>query len=281
MVRRSSVTWTLAAMLWTSAAFGQPQDPREIQARKDCLTGKVEAGVALLADLFAETSNPNFIYNQARCYEQNGRVEDAINRFREYLRVAKNITAEEKADVDQHIAGCRAMQAEQQAAKETPAKPSEAAPAAPLTRSEALVPPAPRAETALAKTAPPSPPVVSEAEKFQPAPGGPRARLTGAVVGGVGIAALVTGGIFSYLVSSAKHEAEDNASRKIYDSSLDGRGQTYETLQWLCYGTGAALVATGVVFYVIGVRRSRAASTVSLQPSIAPSQGTVLLRGRF
>ena len=32
----------------------------------------------LLAELFAETGNPNFVFNQARCYEQNSKLDEAI-----------------------------------------------------------------------------------------------------------------------------------------------------------------------------------------------------------
>jgi hypothetical protein len=114
-------------LLVTSAAPGQDEkDPRETQAQKDCLTGKVESGVALLAELYANTSNANFIYNQARCYEQNARPADAINRFREYLRVAKNISAEDKADVDHHIDECRSLQAEQEKKVEPTSPPAPA-----------------------------------------------------------------------------------------------------------------------------------------------------------
>jgi hypothetical protein len=99
-------------------ALGQAKDPREIKARKDCLTGNPDSGVALLVELFEETHDPNYLYNQARCYEQSARAQDAINRFREYLRVAKNITPQEKAEVDKHIEDCRGVLAEQEQGKE-------------------------------------------------------------------------------------------------------------------------------------------------------------------
>lgn len=266
-VRGAFLICAAVTLTCASAAFGQTQDPRVVQARKDCLTGQVESGVALLAEVFVETKNANLVYNQARCYEQNGRAVEAINRFREYLRIAKALTAEERAEVDKHIADCRAMKAEQ---KDAPA-PAPDQPSAPPDRAAA---------TGSAPPLPGPPRVSATAEPRQPA-GGARLRLAGVVIGGVGVATLVTGGIFSYLVSSAKQEAEDNADKKLYDAGLDSRGHTYETLQWVCYGTGAALVATGVVFYAIGARRRGEARTVSLVPAIAPHQGGVLLQGRF
>jgi hypothetical protein len=93
-----------------------------------------------LAELYVETRDTNFVYNQARCFEQNARPVDAINRFREYLRVAKDITPAVKADVDKHIVDCRAVQAEQEHEKE-----KKAAAAATREQPEAVAPSVPAA----------------------------------------------------------------------------------------------------------------------------------------
>jgi hypothetical protein len=133
MVSPRSFVWTVVLCCLSGPAFSQQQDPHEVEARTDCLTGKAESGVALLADLFARTGNPNFVYNQARCYEQNDRPEEAINRFREYLRVARDATDAEKADVEKHMADCRARRLErdgekaQRAAATAVAEPSSLA----------------------------------------------------------------------------------------------------------------------------------------------------------
>jgi hypothetical protein len=251
------VSWAVTLAFASSALA---QDSRAAQARKHCLTGNVEAGVALLADLFVETKDVNLIYNQARCYEQNGRADAAILRFREYLRVAKNISPDEKAEVDRHIADCRAMLAEGKPAEPVPVPPSPA----PLPVEPPGTPLA--ADTVTTASPPPA--------------SGSSTRLAGIVVGSAGLAALATGGLFSYLVSSAKQEAEDNADKKIYDSGLQSRGKTYETMQWVCYGTGAALVATGVVLYAVGARKAKPAP-VAVVPRLAPGQGGLLLEGRF
>jgi len=144
-----------AVMAWQAIpAFGQEQDPREIQAQKDCLTGRADSGVALLAELFARTGNPNFIYNQARCYEQVARAEEAINRFREYLRLAKDIPADERADVERHLQECRVLQAKQEQEREKKAA-AEAAAAAAAQPAWAAVPPAEPAVPAQAPVPPP------------------------------------------------------------------------------------------------------------------------------
>jgi hypothetical protein len=111
---RLLVPCLMVALLCPSVAAAQTTKAAlESQAHKDCLIGKVDAGVSQLADLFAQTGDPNCIFNQGRCYQQNARPTEAINSFREYLRLAKDIGDDVKAVVQNHINECRAMQAEQ------------------------------------------------------------------------------------------------------------------------------------------------------------------------
>jgi len=137
-------------LFFASVALAQAQDPREIEARKDCLSGKYQAGTGLLAELFAETGNANFVYNQARCFEQNSKPDEAIQRFREYLRIAGNLSADDKAGVEGHIAECRAMVAEQEQRSSAPMETGKSGAAAPTTPvpSAAVAPPT-EASTAL------------------------------------------------------------------------------------------------------------------------------------
>jgi hypothetical protein len=123
MLARRIVLLTAIIALHATPAWGQTQDLRQIklQAQEDCLSGKTDSGVALLAKLYALTGQPNYIYNQGRCYEQAARPEDAINKFREYLRVAKNASASERADAEKHIVECRALKAEQDREKQAAA----------------------------------------------------------------------------------------------------------------------------------------------------------------
>ncbi len=66
-------------------------------AKKACLLGDVEKGAEILADLYVETNDPTFIYNQGRCFEQNGKNEQAVLRFKEYERKAQGLS---RADLD-------------------------------------------------------------------------------------------------------------------------------------------------------------------------------------
>lgn len=64
-------------------------DPRIVQARKACLTGDVQQGIRVLADLYLATDDPIWIFNQGRCYQQNNQPSNALARFKEFLRKSR------------------------------------------------------------------------------------------------------------------------------------------------------------------------------------------------
>jgi hypothetical protein len=98
-------------LLLTSSARAAGENPaakaKEKAARKACLAGDPATGVALLAELFLDTSDFNYIFNQARCFEQNHRYEDAISHFREFLKKAPNLSKDDRADIEKQIAECQ------------------------------------------------------------------------------------------------------------------------------------------------------------------------------
>jgi hypothetical protein len=264
-------------------ARAQAADPRETKSRSECLAGRFQAGVDLLAQMFAETGDVNYIYNQGRCYEQNGKFSEAILRFREFLRKAKNLSAEEKAEVNGHIAECKAMKAEQ----ESPASPGAAAP---VTPPGPVVSPPPASLATEAQPAPvstfsPTPAGVVETTSRRPSTGsrGASLRTAGIVTGSIGAAALIAGVIFSVETHSISGNvtsdgAQGNFSRTTYD-----RGKLFEALQWVGYGVGAAALAGGAVLYYLGYRSARAPApdSVSLLPVLLPGGTGAVVQGSF
>src|SRR6185503_1526342 len=95
-----AVALAALALLATVGSARAQQDPRELEAKKACLANKPDRGIELLAELYAETNEATYIYNQGRCYQQNGRSADALIRFREYLRKAQGLPAADKAEVE-------------------------------------------------------------------------------------------------------------------------------------------------------------------------------------
>ena len=88
------------------AAGGQEAQVRA--AKKACLLGDTKKGSEILADLYVDTNDATFIYNQGRCFEQNGQKEQAIPRFEEYLRKEKNLSSEDAEAVRKRIEGLQA-----------------------------------------------------------------------------------------------------------------------------------------------------------------------------
>jgi hypothetical protein len=100
----------LALVLTASGvAWGQDRDPREADAQHACLTGDYQHGIDLLAQLYIVSDDVNYLYNQGRCLQQNGRFAEAIPRFREYLRKVKDPSPAEVADAEKQIAECRRL----------------------------------------------------------------------------------------------------------------------------------------------------------------------------
>jgi hypothetical protein len=256
-----AAAFATAVLACASAAFGQVSDSLETRARKDCLSGRVDAGVALLTELFVDTKDPNLIYNQARCYEQNSRGTQAIARFREYLRLAKNLTAGEKAEVDRHIADCRVMQDEQNA-KVAQGQPSSQVPAA------------------VRSTPTESRPVVG-ATGPQPAPSpssGSGLRIAGLAIAGVGVAGLVAGIALNLKANSLGNSIKPPNP---YDRDTESTRKDYETWSWVGYGVGAAGVVTGAILLGIGWGSGKNSEQLALLPAIQPSYAGATLQGAF
>ena len=90
------------------AAAAEGHEAREREARKACFTGNVDRGVEILVDLYGETGHPNYIYNQARCFERNGKYDQALLSYEDYLRKARDVGTAERAEVDKSITELRA-----------------------------------------------------------------------------------------------------------------------------------------------------------------------------
>jgi hypothetical protein len=88
----------------TNAGAAPRREDRVQKARIECISGNYQVGVRILSEVFAETDDANLIYNQGRCFEQNGKNEEAILRFEEYLRISTDLSAGEVERVRKRIA---------------------------------------------------------------------------------------------------------------------------------------------------------------------------------
>jgi len=225
----------------TSKAEKRPT--MEKAAKKACITGDVRKGIDILGDLFVETNDATYIYNQGRCFEQNHRWDDAIDRFKEYLRKVPDLPATEKANVEGHISDCQVEQA-----KLAPPPAAPIATPAPAPFPAAAAPPPPSTET-VNLMASPSPPAVEQHS-------GLPLRTAGIVTASAGVLALAGGLVCNLQANSLASDLNGPT----YDRGKASTRDTYVTLAWVGYGVGAAALATGATLSSsswVGVRARR------------------------
>lgn len=234
------------------------------QARRACLSGDYEKGLSILTDLFLRTKQPDWVYNQGRCLEQNARYEEAILRFEEYLRLTKGSSARDRGAAEEHIAECRSK----------------------LPKPEPIVPPAVGAEAIPAPAAFAQKPGFSkdmglapraDISQTQPARGRTGLRVAGFVAGALGAGALTTAVLLNL---SANKMASDLNKPEGYDRDKVSQRKTKETLSWIGYGVGAACLTGAAILLYFGYR-SDDSSPVALTPSVAPGQAGLSLQGVF
>jgi hypothetical protein len=247
----------LTLLLTAQVARAEPTAARELQAKEACLLGDPATGVSILMELYVETSHPTYLFNAGLCFERNGRYEEAILRYREYLRKATDAKEADRAAAEKHIAGCQALMRAQHAA---PAPRYPAHPGVPI----AVAPPPTQVSTTVA---PPR----------QPADAGSGLRFTGITIAVFGVAALAAGVAFNVQANGIAHDLQSTTT---YERSREVTRANYETLGWVSYGIGGACAAGGVLLYYLGYRQGRSASaSVTFLPSFAPGQAGVILRG--
>jgi hypothetical protein len=235
-----------------------------------CLSGDYGKGVAILSELFVDTKNPTYIFNQGRCFEQNHRYEDAISRFEEYLRMPEGLDPADREAAEKHIADCKDRLPPEPSRASQASAPREFVPPSPPPAGSSVPPSVPESSTSIA--AQPEP---------QPASGQGKAglRVAGIVTASVGVAALATGVFLNLKVNSLSRDMGTTIGN--YESRNSDR-KTYETMAWIGYGVGGACIVTGAVLYGLGLRTGGSSSTsVALLPTIGSGQAGALLTGGF
>jgi tetratricopeptide (TPR) repeat protein len=229
----------------------------ERAAKKACATGDFQKGVDVLADLFVATNDQTYVYNQGRCYQQSNRWEQAISRFREYLRKAQNLSDNDRNETERQIKDCQ-----ESLGTATQARPKSAE----ATSQVAHTPPDPAPETATPEiSATPARPMSDGGQ-------GRVLRTTGIVVAAIGLAGVGTGVGLALKARSL--------STKDYSQSRESERSTLRTWVWASYGVGAAAIVTGAVLFVVGWPNDHSTS-VAFLPAVAPGGASVTLQGGF
>jgi hypothetical protein len=243
--------------------FAASRQARERAAKKACLTGDPEKGVAILADLFIESDDLAYIFNQGRCFEQNRRYEDAVGRFREFLIKGKDLKADERAEAERHIAACQSYVVRTEPVEQ------------PKVVSQPTSPPV--QPTSVVFTPPPT--TVTSTVKQPSGSDGSGLRITGITIGALGVAAVVTGVVLNLKANSMAGDLEKPES---YSRSSDSTRKDYKTAAWVGYGAGAAFVAGGAVLYYLGrLNGQESASGLTVSPAVSSNMVGTTLTGAF
>jgi hypothetical protein len=243
----------------------KPKSAQEKAAKKACSVGDYQKGVDILGDLFVDTGDPTYVYNQGRCYQQNSQGEQAINRFREYLRKDKSVSGSDRAEVDQQIAECEASLG----------KTSQVAPpptvATPPTTAHVETPPSALEPATPEVAATPAAPLSDGSQ-------GKGLRAAGIVCAVVGLAAVGTGVALAMKTQSITSDEKKTGGGT---QAQEDQRKSLVTWGWVSYGVGAAALATGVALYIAGWPRSDQSGNVALLPILGPDGAAVMLKGRF
>lgn len=258
------------ALVGTAAAGGKGDNTKaqEESARAACLMGDYQTGTRILVDLFIQTGKSVHLFNQGRCYQQNHRWEEALDRFREFLRKADNLDESTRAYVDKHMAECESHLPK---AAATPPPPAAPPTTAPMTETPSPVP-------APASTPAPTPAVAKDS--------GSTLRIAGIVTAAVGVVGLGFG-TYEYF----RHESLVDDLKKKRDQYSDAQFSDKESqinnskaMGWVSFGMGAAALIAGTTMYLLG-RPSAGSGTenaaVALVPGISPGQTSLFLSGVF
>jgi hypothetical protein len=217
--------------------------------------------VAILSELYADSNDPTYIFNSGRCLQQNGRYEEAVLRFREYLRKAKKASEEDRSEAEKNIADCQALMGAKGAG-------------APATEPG----PPPTVSGQAAPTVAPQPAIIVQ-QAPPPASSGRGLRIAGITAFAVGGAALATAVVLNLKANSLASDLETTTH---YERSKESTRVTYKNLSWAGYGVGAACVVTGAVLYLVGRGQGQGTtSRVALRPAFGDGRLGALLEGAF
>jgi len=297
----------LPFLLARPSAHAASKESMKRAAKTACLSGDYTKGVALLAELYVDTNDPIFIFNQGRCFEQSGRYEDAVIRFREYQRKNTDAGHQPDAEAERHIADCLALLDKQKAP--APEQEQSAASAGsrptvtagevgavgpfPATSQPPAASPEPPISPGPASTAvvlPPPAPLPAEPSAVNPglshdeAPM-PVQKKLGFAAGGLGLVGVGVG-VIAYLV--AKDHLNKSNSLGCSDASCTGaakteynHAQTAVTVGNVSVVAGGVLVLGGLVLILTAPSATAASRGVALVPVVGPGRGHLALTGRF
>jgi tetratricopeptide (TPR) repeat protein len=220
---RVSLILALLVTLGTRVALAQAPADDEKRAREFFALGRYADALEVYGRLYAETAHPTYLRNIGRCFQNLGEPDKAISSFREYLRQARNLTPDQRTQVEGYI---REME-ELKRKREAPPPPPQ-----PLPITKEPPPPDPGPVT------PPDAPLDGR-------------RLGAYLAAGGAVVALGVGTAFGLRALSKRKDSDplcpgDRCDQRGYE--LDRQAHRAALVSDVAFGAG--LVAAGVATYL-------------------------------
>jgi hypothetical protein len=250
-----------AGLSRTARAADSPDDKRPTTALAACASGDVAKGISILGELYAETRNPAYVFNQGRCYQKNNKLEEARGSFTEYLRIG---TAEPPEDIRRAEGFIKELDES-------------------LERQRANQP------TPIIVT-----PVQGGERRARVL------RTTSIILAGLGVAAIGAGAYLSYKVKWTNDQFDKMFANQAYVTDepalqkLVSNGKSYETWQWVGYGVGIAALAGAVTTFVLSgyappgapaapepATPAEPEASVTMAPTLSPHGAGGMVQVRF
>jgi len=269
MLRWIALTALTGGLLASNTALASSNTALDKQARKACLSGDYVKGVSILAELFVDTGDVTYLYNQGRCYEQNVRYVEAAERFREYLRKATKLTAKERSETEKHIADCENEIAKAHASEPPPPQPEPK----PLPPPPPPVGPQPLVPQGTVTTTP-----TAQEHPWQHTM---KWVATGAAVAFLGLGIAEHANYYSKNSDYNNDAACGGAVDTGHCKSLADSADTAQIVAIVGYGVAAVATGLAVTFWLTDKPAAPAGQHAGLSLTCAPALAGVSCAGRF
>jgi tetratricopeptide (TPR) repeat protein len=139
-VRVLAIVVLLASLALPGAARAAGDEGAELKARTHFAAGEYKEALEIYARLYAETMHPTYLRNIARCHQNLGNPDKAISSFREYMRKARDLSSDQRAEIEGYIAEMEQLKQSKSSPGPTATAPPPATPA-PETPAPLVGPP--------------------------------------------------------------------------------------------------------------------------------------------
>lgn len=132
MRRGGAVLGAVLVMVLALAGAAQAAPKEEKKAIQSFAAGRYDEALEIYAKLYADTLNPVYLRNIGRCHQKLKQPEKAIESFQDYLQKGKNISADEKVEINGYIKDMEALRDEQARQQQPAPPPTPVAPVQPI-----------------------------------------------------------------------------------------------------------------------------------------------------